>query len=266
MRIIILLFFILFFVLYVRYLESKSVFFPSKDIGATPASLGLKYEEVSFLTRDHIKLHGWFIKSPGSKGTLIFLHGNAGNISDRLEKLHLFDAIGLNTFIFDYRGYGKSEGVPTEEGLYLDAIAAYEYVHSREDVDKKYIFAYGASLGGAIAVDLAVKKELLCLIVDSSFTSAKDMAKRIIPFAPSFLIKTKLDSISKVRDIDVPKLFMHSPADEVVPFSLGKNLFDAAAEPKRFFQTSGGHNDGYSQYPDEFVSAIKSFLKEVRLL
>jgi len=183
-----LIIFIIFFIGYVRYLEKSTLFFPERTIFSKPSDIGLSYEDVYFPTEDHLQLHGWFIKSSkfSLRNTLIFFHGNAGNIGDRLGKLKLFDDLGLNVLIVGYRGYGKSEGKPTEEGIYKDARAAYDYLITRDDVDPHRIMAYGASLGAAAAVDLATKRELSKLILDSSFSSAVDMAKVIYPFIPSF--------------------------------------------------------------------------------
>ena len=250
------------FILYVRYLESHSIFFPSKSMIGTPQDVGLDFKDIFITTEDKVKIHGWFIPSsfPSDK-TLIFLHGNAGNISGRLEKIKLFHEMGLNVFIIDYRGYGKSEGKPTEEGVYKDALAAYDYVAKREDMKDKAIIIYGASLGGAIAVDLASKRKAEYLIVDSSFTNAVDMAKRIFPFVPSILIKTKLDSLKKIKNIQSAKLFIHSKEDEIVPFVLGEKLYDSASEPKEFLEIRGGHNDGHIYDGDKFEAGVKHFLK-----
>jgi len=249
------------FVVYIRYLESRSIFFPSAEIMATPDEVGLPFEDVFIKTEDAVALHGWFVKSsPPSNKVLIFLHGNAGNISGRLEKMKLFHQMGLSVLIIDYRGYGKSEGRPTEEGVYKDALAAYDYVMQREDIRQKNIVVYGASLGGAVAIDLASKRKVSHLIVDSSFTNAGDMAKRIFPFVPSILIKTRLDSLSKIKKVKFPKLFIHSRADEVVPFILGEKLYKEAPSPKEFLEINGGHNDGHIYDGNKFVEGIRSFL------
>jgi fermentation-respiration switch protein FrsA (DUF1100 family) len=252
---------IVLFVVYVRYLESKSVFYPTKPFFATPAELGLTFEDVSIQTEDNIKIHGWLIKAPSAQSTLIFFHGNAGNIGDRLGKIELFYRMGLNILIVDYRGYGKSDGHPTENGVYKDAVAAYDYLIQRDDMKGQNIIGYGASLGGAIAIDLAVKRTLTCLIVDSTFSSAVDIAKRIYPFVPAFLIKTKLDSAAKITNINIPKLFIHSVEDRTIPIALGRKLYDAAPAPKEFIEIVGDHNDGHIQDQDKIREGIKKFLR-----
>jgi fermentation-respiration switch protein FrsA (DUF1100 family) len=261
-----LIIFAIFFMVYVRYLENKSVFYPARAIEATPEELGLPFEDVYLRTSDRVNIHGWFIKAPSAKSTLIFLHGNAGNIGDRLGKIDLFNRIGVNILIIDYRGYGKSDGYPTEEGVYRDALAAYDYLRRRADTKEQSIIGYGASLGGAIAVDLASKRPLTCLIVDSTFSSATDIAKRIYPFVPSFLVKIKFDSMAKIKNCAIPKFFIHSIDDEMVPIALGKRLYDAAPGPKEFLEIRGSHNDGHIYDEAKIREGIGGFLKNQGLV
>ncbi|MBI5024533.1 MAG: alpha/beta hydrolase [Candidatus Omnitrophica bacterium] len=247
----------------VRYLESRSVFYPARSIAATPAALGLAFEDVFIKTEDNVTINAWLIKSSTQRGTLIFCHGNAGNIGDRLEKILLFHQMGLNVLIIDYRGYGESQGRPSEAGIYKDAVAAYDYLLTRRDIDRSRIIGYGESLGGAVAVDLGTKRNLAALIIDSSFTNAADMAKTIYPFIPSFLLGTKLDSVSKVRAVTIPKIFIHSRADEIVPFRLGERLYQAAAQPKEFLELpgGGGHNDTPVDAREKMAREIVTFLR-----
>jgi len=254
------------FFLLVRYLEGTSIFYPSRNITSIPSDIGLPYEDIFVTTQDGYKIHGWYIKSPEAKATVLFFHGNAGNLSNRLEKILMFHQIPLNVFIIDYRGYGKSEGRPSEAGMYKDAEAAFDYLITREDVDSKKIIAYGASLGGVVAIDLAGKRNVACLITDSSFTKAADMGKIIYPFIPTILLKSKMDSESKVRRIDVPKLFIHAIQDEIVPLKLGQRLFDAAIEPKKFLKVEGNHNSLFFDSRAEIFDGIKEFLKGLSLI
>ena len=244
-----------------RYLESFGIFFPSRIMAVNPTVMELSWEDVYFRTQDKVLLNGWFIKNLRAKSTLIFAHGNAGNISDRLFKIKFFYDLGLNVFIFDYRGYGKSEGKPFETGVYWDAQGAYDYLQSRREVDMNNIILYGASLGGAVVIDLAGKRKSAFLVVESSITNAQDMAHLLYPFIPSIFLSYRFDSVGKVRLLKMPKLFIHSPEDEVVPFWVGKKLFDAAAEPKEFLEVHGGHNDGSittnTTAAGEFIRIIK---------
>ena len=259
----VLLLFCILFLLYIRYLENASLFYPAKLLRYTPEKIDLIYEDVYILTQDRIKLHGWFV--PGGEGaaTILFFHGNAGNISDRLGKLQLFNQLGYNVFIIDYRGYGLSEGKPTEKSLYVDALAAYQYLIKRSDIDRKKLVCYGASLGGVPAVDLALKREFVGLIIDSSFSNAKDMAKRFFPFIPSFLISLELDSLNKIKQIKIPKLFIHSKEDMTVPFELGYKLYKEASLPKEFLEISGGHNDGHIYSEEKFRNKIREFVDKL---
>lgn len=257
---------IVLFLIFVRYLENTSIFYPERLLTETPENLGLPFEDVTIDTQDHVKLHGWLIKAPLAKSTLIFFHGNAGNIGGRLGKIDLFHKIGITVLIIDYRGYGNSEGYPTEKGIYNDATAAYDYLLQRDDMRGQNIISYGASLGGAVAIDLAVKRPVSCVIVDSTFSSATDMAKRIYPFIPSFLMKTKMDSISKIKNISAPILFIHSVEDQTVPFALGRKLYDAALKPKEFIEIIGTHTDGHIYDEEKIKNGIKAFLVHQNLI
>lgn len=252
----------------VRYVESKSIFYPARSIAATPADISLPFEDVFIKTQDNVTINAWLVKSSPPRGTLIFCHGNAGNIGDRLEKILLFHQMGLNILIIDYRGYGKSQGQPSEAGIYKDAVAAYDYLLTRQDIDHSRIIGYGESLGGAVAVDLGTKRNLAALIIDSSFTNAADMAKTIYPFIPSFLLGTKLDSAAKARTITIPKLFIHSRADEIVPFRLGERLYQAAAKPKEFLELpeGGGHNDLPPDAQEKMARGIITFLRQHNII
>lgn len=247
---------------YVRYIERKTIFFPSKEIEYTPKELGLEFEEIFFKTKDNLELWGWFLPAQNAQYTVLFCHGNAGNISHRIEKLRFFHDLGLNIFIFDYRGYGKSKGKPSEKGLYRDAKAAYDYLLSRNSkVDQ--IIGYGESLGTAVIIDLASNEKLYCLIIDSAISSAKDMAKIIYPFLPYWIISTKLDSLNKVKTIKIPKLFIHSVNDEIVPYKLGRKLFTAASEPKEFLEIHGGHNSNFFECEGILKERITDFIKRL---
>ncbi len=249
------------FVIYVRYLEERSIFYPARDLAVTPAVVGLPFEDVFIQTPDNVTIHGWLVKSKLDSGTLLFFHGNAGNIGDRLEKVFLFHQLGLHVFIIDYRGYGRSGGHPTEAGIYKDAVAAYDYLGTRTDMLKDKIVGYGESLGGAVAIDLATKRGLAALIIDSSFTSAADIARLIYPFIPAPLIRTKLDSLGKIPGITIPKLFIHSRQDELVPFALAERLYLAAAPPKEFLEISGGHNTAFDVSQEKMMRGILTFLR-----
>lgn len=255
----------IFFAVYVRLLERRTVFLPVKEILISPGDYNLAYEDVYFLSGD-VKLNGWFVPSIQNKGTILFFHGNAGNIGDRVGKIILFHQLGLNVFIVDYRGFGRSEGRSTEQSMYEDAHVAYEYLLARGDIDHSKIIIYGVSLGGVAAIDLAASREIPILIVDSSFSEAYDMAKLIIPFVPRFLLSVKLDNIGKIDSIKAPKLFIHSLEDQTVPYHLGKKLYDAAPAPKQFLDIRGAHTNVHMEDRHTFVNGVEKFLKEQNIL
>ena len=260
-----LIIFVILFLLVVRYIERRSIYFPMREITTNPQSIGLPYEEIYFETSDKKTLNGWFIAHDKSKSTLIFCHGNAGNISHRLEKISMFYSLGLNVFIFDYRGYGKSQGTPSESGLYEDAEAAYDYLTRERRVSSKDgIILYGESIGGIVAIDLARNKDVGALITEETFTSVKDMSGMAYPFLPYFIFSSRFDALSKIKNVGCPKLIIHSIDDEIVPFRLGEKLFDAAPPPKKFLKLRGSHNTAFLESEEQFKEGIKSFLSDLK--
>lgn len=249
-------------IFYVRYLEFTSLYYPTRAVDETPQKIGLDYRDIIFETSDHKKINGWFISGVKHSPVIYFLHGNGGNIADRLVKITFFHELGYSVFIIDYRGYGRSSGRPGEKGLYLDVLSGYEYLLSEMKVPASSIIVYGESLGGALAINLAQQKAVKALIIESSFTSVADMSRIIYPYLPAFLISSKFDSFSKVSRITVPKLFIHSTEDEIVPYALGKKLFEQASFPKEFFRAKGGHNDCFFTQPEEIRRVVAEFLKK----
>lgn len=254
---------IAFIIGYVKYIENRVIFFPMKDIEFTPAFLGLSFEDVYIKTGDNIQINGWFIPAENAKYTLLFCHGNAGNIGHRLEKIALLRKARLNIFIIDYRGYGRSQGKPSERGIYLDARAAYDYLVNKQGIAPEDIVLYGESLGCAAAIHLAREAKAGALIVESGFSRGRDMAKRIYPFLPAFLFSDNFDNLSKIKKIKAPKLFIHSKNDEIVPLSLAKRLYSAAPQPKCFTELIGGHNTAFLDSQQRYVSSIVSFIERL---
>lgn len=244
----------------VRYIERHSLYFPMKVVDATPALIGLPYEEIYFNTSDKKRLNAWFVPNNKAKFTVIFCHGNAGNIGHRLEKILIFHKLGLGMFIFDYRGYGKSEGVPSEQGFYKDLYAAYDYLAKERRIPKENIVLYGESIGGAVVIDFAQKIKPAALITEEAFTSVKDMIRVALPFIPHFLLASRFDSVSKIKDVTCPKLIIHSVNDEIIPFSLGEKLFEEALPPKEFLKIRGSHNTAFLDSKEQFTQGLKSFL------
>ncbi|MFC1549223.1 alpha/beta hydrolase [Candidatus Omnitrophota bacterium] len=256
--------FILIMVFFARWFEKSSIYFPYRGIETTPEYVGLTYEDVYYETKDGVKINAWFIPASGTpRATVLFCHGNAGNISHRLEIIKMLHSLGLNVFIFDYRGYGKSKGSPSEEGTYLDALAAYEYLVNREDVDEKNIIIHGKSLGAAITIELATKVNPKIVISESAFTSIGAIGREIYPFLPMEIITSiKYDNKTKIGKLDIPVLVIHSREDEIIPYHHGEELYEAATEPKEFYSMKGGHNEGILVYRDEYLKRIDDFLRK----
>jgi fermentation-respiration switch protein FrsA (DUF1100 family) len=240
--------------------QSKMVYLPQRDMAGSPASIGLRYEEVSFKAGDGVRLHGWFIPSDPARGVLLFCHGNAGNISYRLDSVSIFHRLGLSIFIFDYRGYGRSEGEPTEEGTYSDAEGAWEYLTKEKRTPPQSIVLFGRSLGGSIAARTAKNRPAGALILESAFSSFKEAAEDVYPWLPvRLLARYDYDTAASVAHIRCPVLIIHSRDDELIPFRHGQRLFSAAKDPKSFLEISGGHNDGFLRSGKPYLEGLEAF-------
>ncbi|MBU4346397.1 MAG: alpha/beta hydrolase [Candidatus Omnitrophica bacterium] len=248
---------------YIKYIELCCIFFPVKEVEFTPAFIGLAFEDVYIETRDNIKINSWFIPHSNARYTILFFHGNAGNIADRLDKIGLLNHIGLNLLIIDYRGFGRSQGRPSEGGLYLDARAAYDYLVNERKIKPQDIILYGESLGGAVAINLASELKARPCILEGTFSRGRDMAKKMYPFLPALLFPDIFDSLEKIKGVQGAKLFIHSQDDEIVPINLARKLFNAGTEPKYFVEINGGHNEGFLDSQERYSSTITSFIGQL---
>ncbi len=243
--------------------QDRLLYFPARELVVTPDRHGLPYETVHVDTQDGERLHGWWVPADDARGTLLFFHGNAGNISGRIESIRQFRRLGLNVLIVDYRGYGESTGSPSEEGLYRDAEAAWWYLTKTRAIDPRRIVVFGRSLGAGPATWLAARHPPGALIVESPFTSVPDIAAHHYPWLPARLLATtRFDNLARIGQVDAPLLVIHSPGDEVIPFEHGRRLFEAAEEPKQFLEIEGSHNDGFLVSEDRYLRAIDRFLRE----
>ncbi len=242
----------------VMLFEDSFIYFPAKgDVGPSPG------EDVFLTASDGVRIHGWYAANPAAQVSILWFHGNAGNIENRRDMFLNLRELPANVLAIDYRGYGRSEGKPSEAGLYLDARAAWDGLSSRTDPGR--IVILGKSLGGGPACELAANVRCGGLIVQSAFTRAPDMASRVMPLFPArWFMRTKFDNLSKVPRISCPKLFIHSRADEIIPFEMGERLFAAAAPPKEAAWFDGaGHNDLVVMHSDAYYAALGRLIKLV---
>jgi hypothetical protein len=258
----ILIIFILAVIIFYKQLENSIIFYPDKALDDRPSNWDLSYKDIQFLTPDGQKLHGWFFPVSGKSPVLLFCHGNAGNISHRIENIKFLVKRDISVFIFDYRGYGQSSGRPSEKGIYIDGIAAYDYLTEIEKISPDRIVIFGRSIGGAVAIEVALQRKVRCLIIESTFTSTKDMAKTIFPFFIfSPFLPHHYNNILKIAGVTIPKLIIHGEDDNIVPFSMGNKLFAQATEPKLFLPIRrAGHNDTYVVGGGDYFEAIVNFI------
>jgi fermentation-respiration switch protein FrsA (DUF1100 family) len=248
-------------VLFLFLVQDQMVYFPTRGITVTPADIGLTYEPAWLETADGVKLFGWFVPVEQARGVVLFLHGNAGNISHRLDSIDTFHRLRLSVFIIDYRGYGQSEGKTSEQGTYLDAEAAWHYLVDERQIPPNEIILFGRSLGGAVAAWLAQKYSPGGLILESTFTSVPDVAAKHYPFLPvRLLARLKYNTLERLSEINCPVLIVHSPDDEIIPYSHGQQLFAAAQEPKEFLKLSGGHNEGVFISGKQYEAGLDVFI------
>jgi fermentation-respiration switch protein FrsA (DUF1100 family) len=244
-------------------MQSKLIYFPFKGIVCTPADIRMEYEDVTMKTPDGLNLNAWFIPAKSPTGTVLFCHGNGGNISYSLDVIETLNRLNLNVLLFDYRGYGKSEGNPTENGTYTDAETAYQWLIKEKNVPEKDIIIMGRSLGAAIAANLAKKGNPRLLILESGFSSTPDVAAKQYPIFPvRLLCRYKYKTAEYVKDIKCPLLVIHSTEDEIIPYSNGRKIFTSANEPKEFLVIRGSHNEGYTDSGDTYTNGLRNFLEK----
>jgi pimeloyl-ACP methyl ester carboxylesterase len=256
--------------------QSNLVYMPSKDVIETPETVGIKFEDIQIVTKDNVNLDAWFVPAkddnPVGKGVILFCHGNGGNISNRLSYLPIFKDLGLSTLLFDYRGYGKSEGKPTEEGTYADVEAVWQYLTQEKQIPPQKIIIYGESLGGAIASYIAEKttqpdgkNSAGGLVLASTFTSISDRASELYPFLPiRWLSQFSYNSIDRLPNIKIPILIIHSTDDEIIPFTHGDRNFQAANQPKTLVKIRGDHNGGFLDSLETYRNGLNEFIQKIQ--
>lgn len=242
------------FMLLVSIFQTRLIFFPTAEISATPDTYGYPYEELDLPVGDHTT-NAWFIPAADPKGTILFSHGNAGNMSHRLESIKIFHQLGYHTLIYDYGGYGNSTGSPSEKRCYADIQAQWDYLTKTREIHPNQIILFGRSLGGGVTAELATHVTPAAIILESTFTSIPDMARQQFPIFPvRLLVKHKFDTLNKLDKFTAPILHVHSETDELIPYTHAQALHEAAPQPKQFLTLQGGHNEGYlttQSYPQD---------------
>jgi hypothetical protein len=245
--------------------QDKILYHPYKEIESTPSELLLEFEDIEFESSDGVKLNGWFIPAEKTEFTVLLCHGNAGNISHRLATISILNEVGVNTFIFDYRGFGGSEGKPDEKGTYLDAKAAYTWLTEQKKIPSEKIIIFGRSLGGAVAAHLASTNNPAGVVLESTFTSYIEAGKAIYPYLPipKFFAKYRYDTLSYIKKIESPVMLIHSTEDELIPFRFAETLYENASEPKRLIEITGDHNNGFYDSQPKYTRAWENWLNSL---
>jgi len=247
------------------FMQPSFLYSPVRDLPYTPAELGLDFEEVFFRAGDRVQLHGWYIPAPNSEFTVLFCHTNGGNMMYQLDSINIFYNLGLSCFIFDYRGYGISQGRPSEHGTYLDVRAAYRWLTKKKKIPAEKIIVFGRSLGGSIAAYLAGKANPGGLVIESAFTSYIAIGSKFYPYMPvKWFARFKYPTIEYIRKVTCPVLVIHSRNDEMIPFEFGLQLYEAANEPKEFVELYGGHNDGFLISSETYKKAWLKWLASLK--
>jgi fermentation-respiration switch protein FrsA (DUF1100 family) len=237
---------------------------PDRTLIASPGDIDLDYENVSLTTSDNERLHGWYVPAANPRGVLLFFHGNAGNISHRLESIEIFHELGLDTLIIDYRGYGLSTGKASEQGTYLDAQAAWDYLVDSRGIPADRIIVFGRSLGGAIGAWLGARNTPAAVVIESSFSSGVDMAHRLYPFLPARLItRLRYPVVDYAGRLKCPVLVIHSRQDEIIPFAMGQAIYAAVKQHKKFLELRGDHNNGFLISQGDYVAGLRDFTQAI---
>jgi hypothetical protein len=247
-----------------NWLNNHLVYAPQREWDTVPTDYNIPYEDVTFVTADAVKLSAWYIPAQAPAGTVLFCHGNGGNISHRIDTITVLRKLGMNVLVFDYRGYGKSEGSPSEEGTYRDAEAAWAYLVETRREKPERIVIHGQSLGGAVAAHLAMSRTPAGLIVESSFYDITELGAELFRWLPvRWLSRMKYSTAEYVKGARCPVLVIHSRDDDMIAPHHGQKIFAAAPQPKRMLEIHGDHNYGFSESSEIYNPALRQFFAEV---
>lgn len=239
--------------------QGRMVWLPGPAPSSDPSAKGVDFEDLVLTTRDGVELHAWYVS--GGPQVVLVSHGNAGSIEDRIGLIAVLHAMGFGVMAYDYRGYGRSTGKPSEDGTYLDAEAAFDALVADKGILPAQIVLYGESLGGAVAIELATRRASGHLIVENTFTALPDVAARVYPWLPvRWLARIRYDSLSKMPALTTPVMVIHSPEDELIPFEQGRRLHDAVSGRRAFLRTRGAHSDGGFRDNPADRAAVAAFL------
>ncbi|MBW8035529.1 MAG: alpha/beta hydrolase [Planctomycetes bacterium] len=248
----------------VYFMQSSFIYRPVRNVPYTPTDMDLIYEKVALKTADGLKIAAWFIPCEKAKMTVLFCHGNGGNMAHRLDTINILNELGLNCLIFDYRGYGDSQGKTTENGTYLDAQAAWKWLTHKKGIKAEQIIIFGRSLGGSVAANLAARTIPAGLILESAFTSFPAIGAKYYPYLPVKLFAAfSYNTVESLKKINCPLLVMHSKRDEIVPYEFGPQIYEAANEPKEFVEILGCHNDGFLFSGQTYRNAWANWLESI---
>lgn len=247
-------------VLRVYLVQSRRIYRPLRDHIDTPVAHGYAFEDISFESRDGVRLNGWFVPHPDAAYVLLFFHGNTRNISYCIHSISLYRELGFSIFLFDYRGYGRSEGSPSEQGLYLDAEAAWRWLVETRGIRPDRIVLHGRSLGAAVATRLASRQSPAALVIESTFTSLPEVAADLYPLLPArLLMRQRFPVREHLKQVRCPVLVAHGREDELIPYRHGQALFEAANEPKSFMEIQGRHYDGHVASGRNYYEGLAAF-------
>ncbi len=255
----------LLFTAFAYFNQAGMVYYPYATIETNPAQHGMDYENVYLSARDGTRIHGWWVPRKNARGTVLFFHGNAGNISHRIASISLFHQLEQNVFIIDYHGFGLSQGSPSEKATYADAEAAWQYLITQQRIQASSIVFFGRSLGGGVAAWLAARYPPAGLILESTFTDLPELGAYHYPLLPVRLLsRFRYNNLKQLESINIPILIAHSPDDRVVPYEHGQRLFEAARQPKTFLEMTGGHNNGFIVTGEKYENTLQIFLNSTQ--